>query len=225
MNRVIAIDGPAGSGKGTVARLTARKLGFRYIDTGAMYRAVTLYVHREKIDVANPAAVTAAAQRCDIKFRSAEDGGEQRVLLNGEDVTGEIRSTDITCLVAPVCAIAGVRTCMAGLQKSARNDYSLVMEGRDIGTVIYPDADLKIFLTATIDERVRRRQLQYRESGIEVDFDTLKKDMNQRDMIDSTREHSPLKKAPDAVTIDSDGMTPEEVADRIIALFREKTGL
>ena len=171
MNHVIAIDGPAGSGKGTVARLTAKRLGFRYIDTGAMYRAATLYIRRQKTDINNPAAVTAAVQQCSISFSLSEDMQEQYVLLNGEDVTEEIRSPDITCLVAPVCSIAGVRTYMAGLQKAARDMGPLVMEGRDIGTVVYPDADLKIFLTATIDERVRRRQKQYKENGIEMDFE------------------------------------------------------
>ncbi|MBQ9359395.1 MAG: (d)CMP kinase [Abditibacteriota bacterium] len=222
MNYCIAIDGPAGSGKGTVAKRVARRLGFQYVDTGAMYRAVTLYIHRNKIDITNTAAVTAAAQQCDIRFDTPDKDGEQRVYLNGEDVSDEIRSTDITCLVAPVCAIAGVRTCMVERQKEARENYPIVMEGRDIGTVVYPDADLKIFLTATIDERARRRQLQYREKGVEVDLEQLKRDMSQRDMLDSTRERSPLKKAADAITVDSDGMTIEEVTDRIITLFREK---
>lgn len=219
---IIAIDGPAGAGKGTVAQKVAEKLKFLYIDTGAMYRAVTLDVYNKKVDMNNPNAITAAAKECDIKFKISENG-KQIVILNEKDVTEDIRSTDISRLVAPICAVAGVRNYLVNLQKKYGETDNLVMEGRDIGTVVFPEATLKIYLTASIDERARRRYNQLIENGIDVSLENVKNDMAQRDLLDSSREHSPLKKASDAILIESDSMSIEDVVNCIIELYKTKT--
>lgn len=219
-NKVIAIDGPAGAGKGTVAQKIAEKLSFLYIDTGAMYRAVTLYIYREKININDVKAVNSALKKCNVEFKMLF--GIQQVFLNDENVSDAIRSSEISGLVAPVSTIPSVRNYLVNMQKKLIHEYNLVMEGRDIGTNVYPDADLKIFLTATVEERARRRKNQWEEKGIFEDFDKIKEDISHRDLIDSTRKDNPLKKAPDAILIESDHMTIDEVVDKIISLFNER---
>jgi len=217
---VIAIDGYAGAGKGTVAQKVAKKLNFLYVDTGAMYRAVTLCIYEKKVDINNMSAVCSILKNCTIEFKIEE--GVQQVFLNEKNVSEDIRNTYVSGLVAPVSTIPSVRNHLVEIQKNFANYSNLVMEGRDIGTNVYPDADLKIFLTATLEERARRRQNQWEEKGIFEDFEKIKEDISHRDLIDSTRPDNPLKKASDAILIESDNMSIEEVVEKIIDLFENK---
>ena len=219
-NTVIAIDGHAGAGKGTVAQKVAEKLNFLYVDTGAMYRAVTLCIYEKKVDINNMSAVCSILKNCKIEFKIEE--GVQQVFLNERNVSDDIRNICVSSLVAPVSAIHSVRNHLVEVQKNFVNYNNLVMEGRDIGTNVYPDADLKIFLTATLEERARRRQNQWKEKGIFEDFERIKEDISHRDLIDSTRPDNPLKKAADAVLIESDNMSIEEVVEKIIDLFENR---
>ena len=217
---VIAIDGPAGAGKGTVAQIIAEKLGFLYIDTGAMYRAVTLHICRKKIDINNICKIVSALKECEILFKVSD--GKQLIYLNGEDVSEAIRTTDISSLVAPISAITSVRNYLVDIQREYANKNNLVMEGRDIATNVYPDAMLKIFLTATVEERARRRQKQWEEKGIFEDFEKIKEDISHRDIIDSSRSDNPLKKDPEAILIESDNMSIDDVVNEIISCFNKK---
>ena len=208
---IIAIDGPAGAGKSSVARAVAAELGFRYLDTGAMYRAVALAALERSID---PHELTELAQNLDI------DVSDGSVSLDGVDVTERIRGRDVTEIVPAVSAISGVRNAMARHQRAAARGGNVVIEGRDIGTVIVPDADVKIFLTASLEERARRRCAQL---GLGCDAETLErvsKSIAARDAADSTRAASPLEAAPDAIVVDTSGLAFEEVVGRIIAMVR-----
>ncbi len=203
---VLAIDGPAGSGKSTVAAAVADRLHLPHLDTGAMYRSVALAVLRSGVSIDNHAAVTAAAERSDIRV------GGGRVLVDGEDVSVAIRTPEVTSAVSPVAAIHGVRAILADQQRSwARRRGAAVIEGRDIGTAIFPDATCKIFLTASVEERARRRAA---ETG-DVDLDDMMQRIAERDRIDSTREHDPLVQADDAMLLDSTGMTIDGVIDQV----------
>lgn len=209
---IIAIDGPAGAGKSSVARAVAAELGFRYLDTGAMYRAVALAALERSIDPHEPDRITELAQNLDI------DLSDGCVSLDGVDVTDRIRERDVTEVVPGVSAVAGVRNAMADHQRAAARGGDVVIEGRDIGTVIAPDADLKIFLTASLEERARRRCVQL---GLECDAQTLERvsrSIAARDAADSTRAASPLEAARDAIVVDTSGLSLEEVVERIIAM-------
>lgn len=217
---IIAIDGPAGAGKSTIARAVAERLGYVYIDTGAMYRAVAAKVIENGISPSDAAAVTALAGKLDIRF--VKCNGEQRLFVDGEDLTDAVRSPEATRLSSPVSAIQGVRKKMVDLQRRMAADGGVVMEGRDIGTVVFPDADVKIFLTASAAERARRRAAELREKGIEVEVEQVEAEIKERDLRDSSRRHAPLKQAPDAVLIDTDNMTPEQVVEAIIRIHDER---
>ena len=221
-NYQIAIDGPAGSGKSTVAKLVAKKLGFLYVDTGAMYRAVTYKVLKNNVDFTDEGKIIALAKNSEIVFRKG-DKGEQSVCLDGEDITKEIRMPDVTGAVSYVSRITGVRKALVKLQQNFGSGNNIVMEGRDIGSVVFPNAFLKIYLTASIEERAKRRFEENRIKGINTDLDTLRTEIAERDLIDSTRKESPLIKVPDAVEIETDNMNAFEVSDRIAEIFREKS--
>jgi CMP/dCMP kinase len=211
---IIAIDGPAGAGKSSVARAVAAEVGFRYLDTGAMYRAVALAVLERSIDPHDPHRITELAQNLDI------DVSDSSVSLDGVDVTERIRQREVTEIVPAVSAVSGVRSAMACHQRAAARGGNVVIEGRDIGTVIVPDADVKVFLTASLEERARRRCAQL---GLGCDPETLErvsKSIAARDAADSTRAASPLEAAPDAIVLDTSGLTFEEVVGRIIAMVR-----
>lgn len=220
---VIAIDGPAGTGKSSVSRGLARRLGARYLDTGSMYRIVTLAVLRAGADLADPQAIAAAAGA---PLAVGHDPDVDRALLGEEDVTAAIRGDEVTRAVSAVSAVPQVRSRLVELQRElAHGSDSVVVEGRDIGTVVLPDADLKIFLTASAQTRAGRRNDQNVAAGLADDYDTVLADVLRRDHLDSTRAVSPLRAAPDAVVVDTSDMTREEVIDRLCDLVAERTGV
>jgi cytidylate kinase len=212
----IAIDGPAGAGKSTVARMVAEKLGYIYIDTGAMYRAVTLQALVDNINIHDAAALTGIAGRVDISLRLDEDGNT-RIYLNNRDVTKEIRTPEVSGAVSLVSRVPGVRERMTRLQREMAARGGVVMEGRDIGTQVLPDAEAKFFLTASAEERARRRFAELKQSGYSINYDQVIRDINKRDEIDSGRAVAPLKPASDARIIDCSGMTVEQVVNLILS--------
>lgn len=213
---IIAIDGPAGSGKGTAAKLVSEKLNFINIDTGAMYRCVALKMAENNIGLEDYEEIHKILDDIEIDFEG------QNVFLNGRDVSKEIRTVEISNFVSPVSAIGFIREKMVDLQRKLGAGKSVVMEGRDIGTVVFPNADLKIYLDATAEERARRRVAQNTENNIASDYEQILKDIIERDKRDSTREISPLKKADDAIVVDSTNLTIEEVVTKIVELAKER---
>lgn len=216
---VIAIDGPAGAGKSTVARQVAQQLGFVYVDTGAMYRAVTCRALRGGIDTADTAAVSELAERIDVRFAKSPAG--LRMMADGEDVTEAIRTPAVTAAVSLVSQIPAVRRAMVRLQRELAAAGGAVLDGRDIGTVVVPDACCKIFLTATAAERARRRWLEMREKGFEPDMAVLRREMEERDRQDSERELAPLVQAADAIALDTTGLGIEAVVGRIVQIYQD----
>ncbi len=214
---IIAIDGPAGSGKSTVARGLARRLGFTYLDSGAMYRAVTLGALENGIDLADAEALGRFAAGADIALQERE-GDSVQVLLDGREVSDEIRTPAVTGASSQVAAHAPVRAALLARQRALIDSGDWVVEGRDIGTVVAPDAPIKVFLTADPAERARRRAVELRRRGIEADADDVHRAIEQRDLLDSTRSAAPLKPADDAVEIDTTGLDPDQVIDRVAAL-------
>ncbi|QAY68398.1 (d)CMP kinase [Paenibacillus protaetiae] len=215
----IAIDGPAGAGKSTVARKVAGQLGYIYIDTGAMYRAVTLSALRNRVEPENSAALSEHAKTLNIVLRPGEHG--QLVYLNGEDVTDLIRSREVTLSVSQVAANETVRSVLTDMQRKLAQDKGVVMDGRDIGTSVLPNAELKVFLTASVQERALRR---YREIGLSqgITLEQLEKEIASRDKLDAERDISPLVCADDAIVLDSTSMSIDEVAAAIVNLSRTK---
>lgn len=217
----IAIDGPVGAGKSTIARLVAQGLGYTYIDSGAMYRALAWAARRAGITGDDSDPVVHLVQRTDIDLRP-QANGVNRVLVDGRDITGEIRSPEISQLASKLSAIPTVRRRMVALQQEMAGEGCLVMEGRDIQTVVLPDAEVKIFLTASAEERGRRRWKELRGRGLEVDLQQVLADIEARDARDTTRADSPVKPAPDAVHVDTDGLTIEQVVAKVLAIVKER---
>lgn len=215
---IIAIDGPAGAGKTTTAKEVARRLNFLHLDTGAMYRAVALKVLRSGIPLNRSDAIAAIADRTDVRLQY--QNGNQRVLLDGEDVTDQLRSAEVTQAVTPVCEIPAVRGKMVQLQRSTGERGGVVAEGRDIGTVVFPDAELKIFMVADLEERAKRRLLEIQRAGGRADLSEIIESIRVRDRRDEQREDSPLQKAEDAVTLDTTFMSISEQVEEILRLFR-----
>ncbi len=220
---MIAVDGPAGTGKSSVSRGLARALGARYLDTGAMYRVVTLAVLRSDVDVTDPAAVAAVADTVDMTV--GYDPDEDRCFLAGEDVSAEIREDAVTGAVSAVSAVPAVRTRLVQLQRRlAAGPGSVVVEGRDIGTVVLPDADVKIFLTASAEERARRRNQQNAAAGLADDYQAVLADVRRRDHLDSTRPVSPLRAADDALVVDTSEMAEPDVVGHLLRLVEQSAG-
>lgn len=218
----IAIDGPAGAGKSTIAKAAAKELKFVYIDTGAMYRAVGLAAVRAGIDPnENIKGVESLLSNIKIDISHSETG--QLVFLNGEDVSDEIRFPEISVAASDVSKIPTVRSKLLDLQRSIAEKNNVIMDGRDIGTVVLPNADLKIFLTASVEERAARRYKELCDKGIDCNFDEVKKDMEYRDKNDSERKIAPLKPAKDSVIVDTTGNTLDESVSAILQIMKERT--
>lgn len=218
---IVAIDGPAGAGKSTVAKRLAKKLGYTYMDTGAMYRAFALKAARDSIDLEKEDALRVALAGTNIELH--EDAGGPRVILDGRDVAGEIRTPELSQAASKVSALKPVRERMVELQRAMGARGGIVAEGRDIGTVVFPGAEVKIFLTAGSDERGRRRFAELKGNGKGVTLEETVAEMEQRDRRDREREHAPLRQADDAIAIDSTGMTVDEVVERIMKEIKKKT--
>ena len=217
---VIAIDGPAASGKSTLAKYLADKLGYLYVDTGAMYRAITFYA-LEKDIVEDEQAVIEAARN--INLRLEYSNGTTNVFIDGENVTDKIRTPEVNSKVSDISKIKDVRTELVKLQQKFGENNNLIVEGRDTTTVVFPNADLKIFLTADVSERAKRRHLEFLEKGVELSISEVENSIKNRDKIDSGREVSPLKKAEDAVEVDTTNLTVQEEIERIIKRVEEIT--
>ena len=216
----VAIDGPSSAGKSTVAKGVAKELGFVYVDTGAMYRCVTLYALEKGVDCQNDDEVCKLLPEVDIELCI---GG--KVLLNGKDVTFDIRTQAVVDNVSFIAANKGVRLFLVELQRDMAKDVSIVMDGRDIGTYVLPNADVKIFQIADVKERAKRRYLENIEKGIECTLEAVEKDLERRDYIDSHREFAPLCKASDAIEVDTSYLRIEESIDTIVKIIKEKVGI
>lgn len=214
----IAIDGPAGAGKSTIAKRVSGELSFIYVDTGAMYRSIALYLLRKDISATDVEAVKVALE--DIEIAIQYVNGEQHVLLNGEDVSGQIRTEEVGNMASKSSALPCVRAKLLELQKKLAREHDVVMDGRDIGTNILPDAQLKIYLTASVDTRASRRYKELIEKGTDCDLEAIKKDIEQRDYQDMHREIAPLMQAKDAVYLDSSDMTIDQVVEKIKSLAK-----
>lgn len=225
-NLVIAIDGPAGSGKSTTARLVADQLGLLHLDTGAMYRAVTLKVLERGVSPSDTDAISRLIDSTTVELR--RKGPSLQVLLDGRDVTDRIRDADVTRAVSAVSSIRKVRETMVEQQRSLGMNQGVVLEGRDIGTVVFPNADVKIFLVASLDARAIRRKKELEKKGKEIHLKELQEEIAQRDALDSTREESPLKRAPDAIELDTSNLTIGEQVEFVVRkakeIFEETSG-
>ncbi len=210
----IAVDGPAGAGKSTIAKAVAKELNIDYIDTGAMYRAIAVKLIRTGTDYKDEKALAKMLDTTDVDFACG------KTYLDGEDISGIIRTPEVSALASPSSAIPAIRYKLTDLQQAMGERKSVIMDGRDIGTVVFPDAEYKFFLTADADVRAQRRTLELQEKGEQVEFEKVKADMMQRDLQDSTREFRPLKKAEDAIEIDTSNMSIEEVTKKIFDVIK-----
>ena len=220
MSFIVAIDGPAGSGKGTITEIVSKKLGLTNIGSGAAYRSVALAAIQNNIPVTDIKGVIELLDKIKIEFRKVND--KDLIYLNGEDVTTRVREKDVATTVSTVSSIKEVRFKLNDIFRAQAKSQDVIMEGRDIGTYVFPHADVKIFLDASLEERVRRRIKQNEELGIEMSYEEIEKNMKQRDLDDKTREIGALKKAEDAIYIDSSNLGIEEVADEIIDIINKK---
>ncbi|MFH1012113.1 MAG: (d)CMP kinase [bacterium] len=217
---VIAIDGPAGSGKSSTARLVAKTLGYRYLDTGAMYRAVALKMLERGIEPNDSKAIEELLR--DVRIEQKEEGGKTLIFLDGRDVSDAIRTPEISLWVGPVSENPTVRQFLVALQREMGKKGGVVVEGRDIGTVVFPDAQLKIYLTADLNERARRRLRDLSAQGVGQTEDEVRQALAQRDERDSTRQHSPLQRVPDAVVVDTTDLTLEQQVEKIVDFARQR---
>ncbi len=215
----IALDGPAGAGKSTIAKKVAEQLQFVYIDTGAMYRTLALACIKNNIDIADERKVSETAEAADLDIKYID--GVQHMMLEGEDVSAQIRTEQVSKAASDTSKYKRVRTRLVKLQQELAERYNVVMDGRDIGTVVLPHADLKVFMTASVEVRALRRFKEYEEKGIACDLQAIKEDIAQRDYNDSHRANSPLKKADDAIELDTTNMGIEQVTAEVIRLFEE----
>lgn len=217
MNKIVAIDGPAGSGKGTIAKILSERCNLINIDTGATYRCVALAVLQNNLSLDDTDKIIELSSKIKIEFTP-----DKKVLLDGVDVTSKIRSKEVTSIVSPISSIVEVRKNMVELQRKMAKNSDVVMEGRDITTVVFPNATYKFYLDATLDERVRRRYKQCQESGIDMSFEEIKENIEKRDYNDMHKEVGSLTRTDDQVYIDSTYMTIEEVANKIIDIIKER---
>ena len=223
-NISIAIDGPSGAGKSTLARSAAAELGYLYVDTGAIYRTIGYYAHANHIDPKDEQAVASALPQVRVELTYGDDG-LQHMLLNGQDVTKEIRLPEISLCASAVSAHPGVRAFLLEMQRELARTHNVIMDGRDIGTVVLPDADVKIFLTASPEARARRRMLELEQRGTPEPYEKILKEIEQRDWDDSYRATAPLRQAEDAVLLDTTELNFEESREALLKLIRERTGV
>lgn len=223
-HKSIAVDGPSGAGKSTLAKLLARRLGFLYVDTGAIYRTVGLRAYRAGVDPEDEAAVTALLDGLDIELKYGADG-LQHMYLDGEDVTDAIRQHVISRYTSGVSAIPAVRAFLLERQRDMAREHDVIMDGRDIGTVVLPQADVKIFLTASVEQRALRRCRELEARGQAVDLETLKKEIAQRDYDDSHRAAAPLRQAEDAVVLDTSQLDLQQSLEALLTLVKERLPL
>lgn len=216
----IAIDGPAVSGKSSVGKAFASRIGYRFLDTGLMYRAATWNAVQNGVDVNDSAAVTTAAEEMEFSVTDSETG-DNLIIVNGEDVTSHLHSIEVDEAVSAVAAVGRVREIMVEEQRRLAGEGEIVMVGRDIGTVVLPDAALKVYLTATARTRAIRRHKDFIAEGTEVELEVILRSMEQRDLVDSSRENSPLKPADDALIVDTDDLTFDQVVDHLVELAEE----
>jgi cytidylate kinase len=217
---VLTIDGPSGSGKGTIARIVAERLGWHLLDSGALYRAVGYAASMAGLDLSDMEAMTRCAETTKITFRDPKDGRETRVYVNSHDSTDDLRTETVGAVASAIAAIPSVRTALVDKQLSFRRLPGLVADGRDMGTVIFPDAGVKVFLTASAEERARRRYKQLKDKGLAVTLTSLLREIEARDARDAARPVAPLKPALDAVLIDSTGMPVDAVVDKVLSLIQ-----
>ena len=218
MSHNVAIDGPAGAGKSTIAKRIARRLGYIYVDTGAMYRAMAYYLIQNQVDAADQEAIAAACQHADISI--CYQDGEQVVLLNGENVNAYLRTEAVGNMASVSSVVPEVRKKLVELQQKLARETDVVMDGRDIGTVVLPYADVKVYLTASVETRAKRRFLELQEKGEPADLAKIAADIEDRDYRDMHRDISPLRQAEDATLVDSSDMTIDQVVERILELCR-----
>lgn len=224
-NNIITIDGPAGSGKSTIAKIIARDLELKYIDTGAMYRAMTLIALQNNIGLEDEESILARAKeiKLEIDSSASDKNNYTKLRLDNIDVTDEIRSREVGAAVSIVSRLSGIRKYLVSIQRKLAGEGNTVLEGRDTGSIVYPDALLKIFLTASIDERVKRRKLQLDEKNQKMEISSIEKEIKNRDHIDSSREDSPLVIPEDGIEIDTSDMTIMEVINKIKQLYYGRT--
>jgi cytidylate kinase len=217
---VLTIDGPSGSGKGTISRLVAEQLGWRLLDSGALYRAVGYAAGAAGLDLSDVEAVTRCAESTRIQFKAAPDGGDTRVIVNGHDATDELRTETAGAAASAIASMPTVRQALVAMQLGFRKAPGLVADGRDMGTVIFPDAPFKVFLTASAAERAKRRYKQLKEKGLSVTLTSLQREIEARDARDASRAVAPLKPAEDAVLVDSTGMSIGDVVAKVLAVVQ-----
>jgi cytidylate kinase len=220
----IAIDGPSGAGKSSLARFCAEQFGFMYVDTGAIYRTVGLSAYRAGVNSKDEAGVRALLPGLHIELRH-DESGVQRMLLNGEDVSSEIRMPEISIYASDVSAMSAVRAFLLDMQRDLARRYDVIMDGRDIGTIVLPDAGLKVFLTATAEERAERRLAELQEKGVQTTYEEVLRDIRYRDENDSHRAAAPLRAADDALLLDTTGNTLEESVALLASIIKERFGL
>lgn len=219
---IIAIDGLSGCGKSTTAKSVAKALKYAYIDSGAMYRAVTLHFLKSGVDLTNAEEIRQSLKNLELDFRTLEDGGMQRIFLNGRDVEDEIRDMQVSELVSEVSKIKSVREKLVAIQRNLGEQCGVVMDGRDIGTVVFPSAELKVYMYADLDVRAQRRRKELLDKGSSTTFEQIARNLEERDYTDSTREESPLIKASDAVEMDTSNLTFDDQVQRILDLARDR---